>query len=80
MKKIIFYGLGPTRSYMINDIEYRDGHVAEVDDKLYNLLISRGFAMPYNEQVERKIINILEYDRKKRSTLKQKFKNLLKED
>lgn len=79
--KVIFWGLGPKKSYKINDIEYYDGDIVDIEnDAIVTEVITKGFAVPYSKDVEKRIKKSLEYADKKRIEIKKKVERLMKED
>ena len=77
-RKIIFTCLGPDRTYRVEDIEYRDGDVAEVDEGFYESIVVRSkFAQDYTPELEVKTKKLVASAEKKRQQVLAKMSKLL---
>lgn len=75
--KIIFTSLGPNKTYKLNEIEYKDGDVVEVDKETYFTLTSiLYYAQTWTQPLEVKIKRLLESNDKKRLAILKKVGKL----
>lgn len=75
MGRLILIGLGPEEVLVIGDHEYSDGDDMECDAVLYNMLVKHlKIAVPYTEDLKRKVVRLVESAVKKRQQIANKMK------
>ena len=77
MKKIIFYALGPGKTYTIGENKYKDGDVTKVILTEYNEIVKKiGYAIDWTQAMEVKVKRSVEYADKKRKAILEKVQAL----
>ena len=76
-RKIVFTGLGPEREYNINEKNYKDGDVVEVEQSVYNVVVEqKHFAQDWTKELEERTLKSLAYAEKKRAEVLKKMQKL----
>lgn len=77
-KKIIFTGLGPDRNYIIDEKTFVDGDIAEVDENMYNVVVTKShYAQDWTPELEVRILKSLKVAEEKRKEVLRKMEIMM---